>query len=86
MPLPSMSASRMRRASKRSGCSKVGLASMATFAPKRQGTLTIYHTEDLNMTPDEFQNAALALIEQLLEEYAKLTFEVEQFLIWMPSL
>src|ERR1043165_3614819 len=36
----------------------------ATFVPKRQGTLTIYHTEDLNLTPDEFQNAALARSEE----------------------
>ena len=34
----------------------------ATFAPKQQGTLTIYHTDELGMTPDRFQNAATACL------------------------
>ena len=38
------------------------------------------------MTPDRFQDAAMALLELLIGEYPDLTFEVEPYLIRMPTL
>jgi hypothetical protein len=58
----------------------------ATFAPKRNGTVTIYHTENLGITADEFQNAALALVQELERDYPRLTFGVSKYLIQMPQL
>ncbi len=58
----------------------------ATFLPKMRGTLTIYHTDDLGMTPDRFQDAATVVLEQLIGAYPELSFEVERYIIQMPSL
>jgi hypothetical protein len=58
----------------------------ATFAPKRTGTVAIYHTENLGITADEFEDAALTLLQELQEDYPTLTYEVRKYLIHMPKL
>jgi hypothetical protein len=58
----------------------------ATFAPKRHGTVAIYHTDNLGMTAAEFQDAATLLLDELKQEYSALQFNVQKFLIHMPRL
>lgn len=58
----------------------------ATFAPKRQGTVAIYHTDNLGMTPAEFQDAATGLLEELRQDYPALNFDVQKYFIHMPQL
>ncbi len=58
----------------------------ATFAPRRSGTVSIYHTDNLGLTAEEFEDAALALLEELLPDYPNLTFDVRKYLILMPKL
>jgi hypothetical protein len=58
----------------------------ATFAPNRMGSMVVYHTETLNMTEEEFEEAAVLLIQALTEGYPKLQFQVQKFIIQMPRL
>ena len=58
----------------------------ATFAPKRNGTVAIYHTENLGFTGDEFQNAALTFIEDLVQDYPTLTHYVSKYIVHMAQL
>jgi hypothetical protein len=58
----------------------------ATFAPKRQGTVAIYHTDNLGMTAAEFQDAATNLLEELIQDYPALNFDVQKYFIHMPRL
>lgn len=58
----------------------------ATFAPKRNGEVAIYHTDNLNMTGEQFVTAASALIGELKTRYTRLTFGMQKFIIQMPSL
>src|SRR5439155_27169629 len=44
----------------------------ATFAPKRKGTVAIYHTDNLGMTVAAFQDTATALLEELIQDYPAL--------------
>ena len=58
----------------------------ATFAPKREGEVAIYHTDSLGMTGEQFAAAASALIGELKKRYSGLTFGMHKFIIHMPSL
>jgi hypothetical protein len=58
----------------------------ATFAPKRLGTVAIYHTENLGMTAAEFQDAATDLLEELVQDYPALNFDVQKYFIHMPRI
>jgi hypothetical protein len=58
----------------------------ATFAPKRQGAVAIYHTDSLGLTAAEFQDAATLLLEELMQDYPALNFDVQKYLIHMPRL
>jgi hypothetical protein len=58
----------------------------ATFAPKREGEVAIYHTENLGMTGEQFVAAASALIAELKKRYSQLTFGMHKFIIQMPTL
>jgi len=58
----------------------------ATFAPKRSGTVAIYHTENLGITADEFARVALMLLGDLKEDYPSLTYEFRKYIIHMPKL
>ena len=58
----------------------------ATFAPKRQGEVAIYHTDNLGMTGEQFDAAALALIAELKKRYSGLTIGMQKFIIHMPTL
>ena len=58
----------------------------ATFAPKRNGTVVIYHTDDLALSPEEFQKNAKQLLNELKKRYNNLSFDVQKFIIYMPKL
>jgi hypothetical protein len=58
----------------------------ATFAPKRNGTVAIYHTDNLGISADQFENAALDLIQELMQDYPSLSFDVRKYIIQMPRL
>jgi hypothetical protein len=58
----------------------------ATFSPKGQGTIVVYHTDTLGMTPQDFEDTALALLQQLVQDYPQLNFSVQRFIIYMPRL
>lgn len=58
----------------------------ATFAPKRNGEVSIYHTADLNMTTDEFRKAAILLVAQLQTLYPQARYTVDPYLVLMPKL
>ncbi len=58
----------------------------ATFAPKREGEVAIYHTDNLGMSGHQFLAAASALIEELKRYYSQLTFGIQKFIIQMPRL
>jgi hypothetical protein len=58
----------------------------ATFSPKGQGTIVVYHTDTLRMAPQDFEETALALLELLVEDYPRLNFSVQRFVIYMPRL
>jgi len=55
----------------------------ATFSPKGQGTIVVYHTDTLEMTPQAFEDTALVLLEELSEEYPQLNFSIQRFVICM---
>jgi len=46
----------------------------ATFAPKRNGTIVIYHTENLEMSPEAFQQHAVQLSNELKKRYKQLRY------------
>ena len=58
----------------------------ATFAPKRNGTVAVYHTDNLGMTAAEFEDAAMRLLEELTPTYPALNFDVQRYFIQMPRL
>lgn len=58
----------------------------ATFAPKREGEVAIYHTDSLGMTGEQFVAAASALVAELKKRYSQLTFGMQKFIIQMPKL
>jgi hypothetical protein len=58
----------------------------ATFAPKRQGSMVVYHTENLGMSGPQFKQAAITLVEELKQAYPTLTYEVEEFIVQMAQL
>jgi hypothetical protein len=58
----------------------------ATFAPKRQGSVAVYHTDNLGMTAAECQDAATLLLEELMQDYPALNFDVQKYFIHMPRL
>jgi hypothetical protein len=58
----------------------------ATFSPKGQGTILVYHTATLRMTPGEFEEASLALLEELVQDYPRLNFSIQRFVICMAPL
>lgn len=58
----------------------------ATFAPKRDGEVAIYHTAHLGMTDEQFLTAASTLIGELKKWYSGLTFSMHKFIIHMPNL
>ncbi len=58
----------------------------ATFAPKRQGSVAVYHTDNLGMTAAEFQDAATRLLEGLIQDYPALNFDMQKYFIHMPRL
>src|SRR5260370_37591430 len=45
---------------------QIGFAG-ATFSPKGQGTILVYHTDALRMTPQDFEDTSLALLEELVQ-------------------
>jgi hypothetical protein len=58
----------------------------ATFAPKRQGAIAVYHTDNLGMSPEAFQQAAIKLQDELKQVYPALQLNVQKFIIHMPQL
>ena len=58
----------------------------ATFAPNRNGSIVVYHTESLEMTEEEFENAAIFLLDAMAQGYPHLQFQVEKFIIHMPRI
>jgi hypothetical protein len=58
----------------------------ATFSPKGQGTIVVYHTDTLRMAPQDFEDTALALLEKLVQDYPRLNFSIQRFVIYMPRL
>jgi hypothetical protein len=58
----------------------------ATFAPKRKGTVAVYHTDNLGMTAAEFQDCCTLLLEELMQDYPALNFDVQKYFIQMPRL
>ncbi len=58
----------------------------ATFAPKANGTVAIYHTDNLGITADAFQDFATTLLQELVQDFPNLTFDVQKFIIIMPTL
>ena len=57
----------------------------ATFVPKR-GEVVIYHTDDLGMTPEQFDVAATSLIEKAKTGYLRLTAMSQKYIIQMSDL
>jgi len=64
---------------------QIGFAG-ATFSPKGQGTKLVYHTDTLRMTPQDFEDTSLALLEELVQDYPRLNFSIQRFVIYMPRL
>jgi hypothetical protein len=58
----------------------------ATFAPKRNGSMAVYHTDNLGMTVETFQSAADSLVELLKDIYPDLQFGVQKYFVHMPQL
>ncbi len=58
----------------------------ATFIPKGQGTITIYHTDNLGITQAEFEEALLSLFTELQSDYPHAKLEVRKYIIHMPRL
>ncbi|MGH7134420.1 MAG: hypothetical protein ACREHD_01690 [Pirellulales bacterium] len=58
----------------------------ATFAPKRNGEVSIYHTDDLRMTTDQFRKAANLLVVRLRTLYPQAQYTVDPYLVLMPKL
>jgi hypothetical protein len=58
----------------------------ATFAPKRNGEVSIYHTDDLRMTTDQFRKAAILLVARLRTLYLQAQYTVDPYLVLMPKL
>jgi hypothetical protein len=58
----------------------------ATFAPKRDGEVAIYHTDTLGMTAEGFVTAAAKVVEELKKRYSQLTTGMQKFIIHMPRL
>jgi hypothetical protein len=58
----------------------------ATFASKRNGSVAIYHTENLKMSSVEFQEAAILLVDSLKQAYPALSYEIQEYIIGMPQL
>jgi hypothetical protein len=48
------------------GCGFLG----ATFAPKKKGTVIIYHTENLGLSAEAFQRNAVRLTNELKKNYS----------------
>jgi hypothetical protein len=58
----------------------------ATFVPKRNGEVSIYQTDDLGMTREQFQIAADLLVTRLLAKYTRAQHHMQPYLILMPKL
>jgi hypothetical protein len=58
----------------------------ATFAPKRDGEVAIYHTDTLAMTAEEFVTAASKVVNELKKRYSQLTTGMQKFILQMPRL
>jgi hypothetical protein len=58
----------------------------ATFAPKRAGEVSIYHTDDLGMTREQFDAAGRQVAGALRADYPQLRLNVQKFIIQMPTL
>ena len=58
----------------------------ATFSPKGRGTILIYHTDTLRMTPQEFEDTSRAIQAELLQDYPDMKFSMQRFVIYMPRL
>ncbi len=56
----------------------------ATFAAKGNGSMVIYHTESLRMSGQEFEAAAIVLVDGLKRKYAALDYDVQKYIIYMP--
>ena len=54
-------------------------------APKRS-EVSIYHTDDLGMTKEQFEKAADLLVELLRAEYPQLSQVMQPYLLLMPKL
>lgn len=58
----------------------------ATFVPKANGRITVYHSENLGMSPDLFENTAIGLLEELAKDHPNLNFAVQKVILTMPRL
>lgn len=58
----------------------------ATFAPKKNGTISIYHTDTLGTTAEQFKKAAKMLVMQLEKRYTGLVQNMDSYFILMPEL
>ena len=58
----------------------------ATFAPKHDGEISIYHTDDLGMTTEQFHKSANLLVARLRGKYARMQYTVNPYLVLMPQL
>jgi hypothetical protein len=58
----------------------------ATFAPKRNGEVAIYHTDLLGMTSEAFVAGASNLVHRLKTQYRHLTDNMQKFILHMPRI
>jgi len=57
----------------------------ATFVARRS-EVSIYHTDDLGMTRDQFEKAAALLVDRLRAEYPQASHVMQPYLLLMPKL
>ena len=43
-------------------------------------------TDTLRMTPQDFEDTSLALLEELVQDYSRLNFSIQRFVIYMRRL
>ena len=58
----------------------------ATFLPKRDGEVSIYQTDDLGMTREQFEKAAELLVTRLQVTYTQALHQMQAYIVLMPKL
>jgi hypothetical protein len=57
----------------------------ATFLPKRQAEVSIYQTDDLGMTREQFEKAAERLVALLQQTYTQALHQMQAYIVLMPK-